>query len=122
MDINLRVDIQNRLFGSVAVKNKIPVANQKYYHYCFDNSLLHCENCGKPLYVGRNIDGCYSAYNVSHILTKGAHPDMAHDPRNHNILCVNCHEQWENGEKRGMLIYLDNRVVIKELKKDYNIK
>jgi hypothetical protein len=46
---------------------------------------------------------------------------LAHDPRNHNKLCAQCHKKWESPQKYEMLIYMDNIVVIKELKKDYGI-
>lgn len=78
-----------------------------------------CENCGKKLYKMRNLDSSYSSVYISHIITKGAHPDIMHDPRNHNILCFICHNKWENGARKDMVIYMDNKIVIKEMLSDY---
>lgn len=120
LDFGLRISLQNELFGKSELgKGSVIKANDRYYHYCFSNSLLICENCGAPLFINRNIDGCYSAKNVSHILSRGANAELAHDPRNHNILCGTCHKTWESPQNKGMLIYMDNQVVIKELRKDY---
>lgn len=122
LEIHFRVEVQNNLFGKSELgKSDIVKANDKYYHYCYQNSNLHCENCGQKIYKLRNIEGCYSAIYISHILTRGSNPHLAHDPRNHNFLCPKCHEKWENGNKSDMLIYLDNQIVIKELKQDYSI-
>lgn len=120
IDINYRIQKQYELFGDPRDGNyDIVKAHEKYYKYCFEHSTMHCENCGIKLFSMRNIDSCYSAIYISHILTRKANPEMAHDPRNHNILCPKCHEKWENGERRAMLIYLDNQEIIKELKHDY---
>lgn len=118
MDIELRITLQNNIFGFAELHKNTIKANDKYYHYCFEKSYKHCENCGTPLFANRNME-CYSSYYISHIISKGARADMAHDPRNHNILCPKCHDKWENGKKHEMLIYLDNTVVIRELKNDY---
>ena len=115
----LRIQLQNKIFGKSELgKGNVVQANDKYYHYCWDHGLMVCEECGRPLYAMRHYD-CYSATYISHILTRGSNPNMAHDPRNHNILCKKHHDQWETGERRGMIIYPDNQVVIRELKKDY---
>ena len=120
LDVRLRISLQNELFGKSELgKGKVLKANDKYYHYCFNNSLLACENCGTSFFVNRNIDTAYSADKVSHILSRGSRADLAHDPRNHNMLCFECHQQWESPQNKGMLIYMDNQIVIEELKKDY---
>ena len=61
----------------------------------------------------------YSATYCSHILTRGAHPEMANDPRNINILCFKHHLIWENGKREQMRIYPANMLRIEELKQDY---
>lgn len=122
LDIGLRISIQNELFGKSELgKGSVIRANDKYYHYCFDHSLLACENCGTSFFINRNIENCYSARNVSHIISRGSRADLAHDPRNHNMLCWECHDQWESPNNRGMLIFMDNQVIIRELKNDYQI-
>lgn len=119
MDIKLRVNVQNKLFGGASAHKNILQANDKYYHYCFERSYKTCENCGYPLYKLRNLDNVYSSVYVSHILTRGSNPQLAHDPRNHNILCKDCHDKWENGFKQEMMVYFGNMIVINEMKKEY---
>lgn len=108
MSIELRKEIQREMFG----KNNA-VGNEKFYRYCLKHKPMICEECKKPI---RNP----SAVNVSHILSRGAHPECSHDPRNVNILCWACHQKWENGDRQGMLIYENNQRIINQLKKEYN--
>ena len=108
MAVDLRREIQREMFG----KNDA-AGNQKFYKYCLEHKPLVCEECGCPI-------NHPSAYNVSHILTRGAHPEMAHDPRNVNILCPKHHSAWEQATtRRGMLIEPKNERIIKQLKKEY---
>lgn len=109
MSIGLRVEIQREIFG----KGHTPAENEKFYRWCWENKLHICEECLRPLYE-------YSAVYVSHILTRGAHPEAAHDPRNVNILCPRCHARWENGDRAGMRIYARNEKTIEQLKQEYN--
>ena len=62
----------------------------------------------------------YSAAFCSHILTRGAFPEMATDPRNINILSVEQHNKWENGNRKEMRIYNGNMKTIEILKREYN--
>lgn len=107
MPIALRKEIQKYLFG----KNNAE-GNRKFYRYCIERFPMVCEECGRP------IDNPWAG-NVSHILTRGAHPEKAHDPRNINILCLRCHERWENGDRSNMRIYEKNQRTIEQLKKEY---
>jgi hypothetical protein len=52
-------------------------------------------------------------------LTRGAHPEIAHDPRNINILCFESHNRWENGDRERMRIYPANMRLIELLKSEY---
>jgi hypothetical protein len=109
-DIYLRIDIQKELFGSSVVR-----ANQKYYEYCWKHKPHFCEECGRPLTF-------YSATFISHILSRGANPEKAHDPRNSNILCAVHHAQWESPIKRvTMSIAAKNMFIIEMLKREYNV-
>lgn len=108
LEINLRVDIQRELFG----RGHTPEENEKFYRWCWEHKPHICEECMKPL-------PNYSAVHVSHILTRGAHPEMAHDGRNVNILCFNHHNKWENGDRKSMRIYAANQLTIEQLKKEY---
>lgn len=108
LEINLRVSIQRELFGA----GHTPEENERFYRWCWEHKLHVCEECMRPLRE-------YSATYVSHILTKGAHPAMAHDPRNVNILCFSHHNTWENGKRENMRIYRSNMIVIETLKQEY---
>lgn len=111
LEIGLRIAIQKEKFG----KND-DEGNAKFYHYCLTNFPMVCENCGKPIRYPW-------ATNVSHILTRGAHPEMAHDPRNISILCAQCHELYEHSTTRDQLRmwYVEKTERIKEeLKREYN--
>lgn len=109
MDIRLRVAIQRELFGT----GHTPEENERFYRWCWDHMPHRCAETMRPLHP-------YSAVYVSHILTRGAHPEMAHDPRNVNILCFEMHNRWENGDRENMRIYQSNQRIIEQLKTEYH--
>lgn len=111
MDIRLRVSVQRELFGT----GHTPEENERFYRWAWANKPHFCEECIKPLRE-------YSAVYVSHILTRGANPAMAHDPRNVNILCFEHHNQWENGDRQRMRIYRKNQLIINELLQEYGTR
>lgn len=108
VEINLRVSIQRELFGT----GHTPQENERFYRFCWDHYPHICSECMRPLHQ-------YSATYVSHILTRGAHPEMAHDCRNVNILCFSHHSVWENGDRQNMRIYPGNLLTIEQLKREY---
>lgn len=108
MDIRLRVSVQRELFGD----GHSPAENEKFYRWCWDHYPHICSETMRPLRA-------YSAVFVSHILTRGAHPEMAHDPRNVNILSLEAHNRWENGDRVNMRIYRSNMLLIDQLKSEY---
>ena len=108
LDTALRIQIQRKLFG----KGHTPEENEKFYRWCWAHNPHICEETRKPLKE-------YSAVYISHILTRGAHPELAHDPRNVNILCLEAHNQWENGNRESMRIYRSNQIRIEQLRKEY---
>ena len=108
MDIHLRVAIQRELFGT----GHTPAENERFYRWCWEHYPHICEETMRPLRQ-------YSAVYVSHILTRGAHPEMAHDPRNVNILSFEAHNKWENGDRRSMRIYRGNVMKAEKLKREY---
>lgn len=108
MDIALRVEVQRELFGSGHSAQE----NERFYRWCWEHLPHICEETMRPL---RH----YSAVHVSHILTRGANPEMAHDPRNVNILTLEAHNQWENGERRAMRIYRSNCARMQMLRNEY---
>lgn len=108
IDHNVRTEIQKEKFGGNDAEG-----NEKFYKFCIYHLPMVCQECGKPI---RNP----SAINVSHILTRGAHPAMAHDPRNVNILCPEHHSMWEHATTRKtMRIYDRNNERIELLKQEY---
>lgn len=113
LPIHLRVEIQAGIFYPGGRPTNIKVINDNFYKWFWANSPRYCENCLKPLHN-------YSSVYVSHILTRGSHPEMRADPRNANLLCYVCHTMWETGERLAMRIYRVNRIVILILKSDYN--
>lgn len=111
MDIALRKTIQKEKFG----KNNRE-GNSRFYRYCLTHLPHVCENCGV-------VVNYPSATNISHILSRGAHPEMAHDPRNVNFLCFGCHSYWEHATTRERLkswFVEKNERTIEKLKKEYN--
>ena len=108
MDIRLRVAIQRELFGT----GHTPQENERFYRWCWDHYPHRCAETMRPLRE-------YSATYVSHILTRGAHPEMAHDPRNVNILSFDQHNRWENGDRKNMRIFAGNQIIIEQLKREY---
>lgn len=104
MDHGLRLEIQRELFPS----------NEAFYRWCWNNYPHYCMECMRRLPE-------YSAVYVSHILTRGAHPDMAHDPRNVRILCARHHEQYEHRPtRRSMRIYEETERIADSLRKEYS--
>ena len=113
LDIGLRKEIQEEIFG----KGNHQRANQKFYRMAWEKSTPRmgshfCQECHKKL-------ESYSATYISHILSRGAHPEMAYDLRNFNILCADCHMKYDQGEKEKMKIWRRSEVIIRELKKEY---
>lgn len=104
----LRVSVQRELFGT----GHTPEENERFYRFCWKHKPHVCEECMKPLKE-------YSATYISHIRTRGAFPEMAFDCRNVNILCVEHHNQWENGDRKSMRIYGVNEFTIEQLEREY---
>lgn len=111
LEIGLRVAIQRELFGT----GHTPAENERFYRWCWDHYPHICAETMRPLRQ-------YSATYISHILTRGAHPEMAHDPRNVNILSFEQHNRWENGDRRNMRIYRANLLIVEQLKQEYGTR
>lgn len=108
MDHALRVEVQREKFG----RGNHEENNVRFYRWVWDHRPHWCEECMRPLRE-------YSAVHVSHIESRGNGPAMAYDPRNVNILCLRCHNTWENGDRRRMRIYRRNMMTLEELRKEY---
>lgn len=109
MPIKVRIDVQRYLFGT----GHTPAENERFYRYCWELYPHICEECMRPLTQ-------FSATYISHIRTRGAFPEAAHDVRNVNILCFKHHNQWETGNRKAMRIYPGNVQTIEQLTKEYN--
>lgn len=109
LDPALRVEIQQEIFG----KGNTQKSNQKFYRLAWNRKDWHkCEECMTKLPE-------YSATFVSHMLSRGAHPESAYDLRNYNILCPKCHARWENGDRENMKIWQRNNARMRVILKDY---
>jgi len=106
--IRVRVDIQKILFYSKTRAGQM----QKFYRWCWKHLQQRCEETNTPLQF-------YSSVFISHIQSRGAHPEKSIDPRNINILIPDAHRQWENGDKESMRIYWRNQRTIIRLNKEY---
>lgn len=112
LDIFLRVEIQQELFERGVIETA--QSNEKFFRWVWANKPHYCEETLRPLYN-------YSSVYCSHILTRGAFPEMATDPRNINILCFEAHNRWENGDRKNMRIYNSNMKLIELLKTEYQM-
>jgi len=113
LEISLRIEIQRELFGQcVFGRGDVEKANERFYRWIWKHKPHQCEETMKPLHS-------YSSIYISHILTRGAFPEMAHDPRNVNILCGEMHNLWENGNRSSMRIYQKNVSTIELLTSEY---
>jgi 5-methylcytosine-specific restriction endonuclease McrA len=116
MDIDIRVQIQREMFGGSSLnKGDVATGNLRYYIWCWENKkhFDKCQNCFRPL-------PGYSAAYVSHIESRKKRPEFAYDVRNSNILCLKCHQTWENPSKfKYMAIYRENILIINLMNVEY---
>lgn len=113
LEIGLRVEIQREIFGHcITGRGDIPAANERFFRWVWEHKPHQCEETMRPL-------ANYSAVYCSHILTRGSHPEIAHDPRNINILSFESHNRWENGDRQNMRIYPGNMRLIELMKTEY---
>ena len=99
-----------KLGASKNVKEKIDL-DTRFYEEIWSERPHYCEECDK--YLGNK----WERYMFSHILSKGSQPKLRHVKENINVLCFECHQKWEFGDKRSMKIYPENEVMIGLLKK-----
>ena len=98
-----------KLGPSKKAKDKIDL-DTKFYEEIWSEKPHYCEECDKDL--GKN----WERYMFSHILSKGSQPKLRHNKDNINILCLECHQKWEFGDKKSMKIYPANERLIELLK------
>lgn len=95
---------------SEKAKSKIDL-DTKFYEEIWNERFHSCEECGKEL------GNKWERYMFSHILSKGSHPSLRHEKENINILCFDCHQTWEFGDKKSMNIWPENSHIIQMLKR-----
>ena len=81
-----------------------------FYQEIWKERPHNCVNCSR--YLGENLQPHF----MSHILSKGAYPQLRWVKENINVLCLGCHNKWEFGVKEKMAIFAINEPVIERLK------
>ena len=76
-----------------------------------------CEECRMLLTTKfRDKKGRVNArYMYSHILTKGAFPEFRHNEENFLLLCRDCHNRYEFGDRKNMKTYPKTLKIIEKL-------
>lgn len=110
LDIELRVAIQDELFGSQDNDGN----RHNFFIWLWQRKVHVCEETGA--FLGHTMHAEY----MSHILTRGAHVEMWNDPRNINVLAREAHRKWETGKREKMRIWDKNKEVIATLKAEYS--
>ena len=84
--------------------------DEVFYEKAFNSSDHKCEECNKQLPTEfRDDDGNIIArWRYSHIVAKSIAPELRHDLKNINHLCLEHHTQWDFGNKAKMKIYIKN--------------
>lgn len=99
-------------------QRKVIKRDEEIYEEVWNMKDHVCEECECDLGDrfrddnGKIID----RFRYSHILGKDLYPEHRHNTHNFNLLCLECHQKWEYGDKKSMKIYEPNQVIIRELK------
>ena len=91
-------------------RNSAIIEDEKFYEQSFNLSNHKCEECNKQLPTDfRGEDGKVLArWRYSHVIPKSIAPELRHNLLNINNLCLQCHQEWENGNKVKMSIFSHN--------------
>lgn len=90
--------------------------DREFYKEIWNERPHVCEECSSLL------GDFFTSVYCSHILAKGAFPTLRYNKENINILCLNCHQRWEFGDRKSMKIYPKNEIIINKLKYNENNK
>lgn len=74
-------------------KTKKPTGEKELFFEIWAERPHKCSNCGKSLGNIPNVRF------FSHIKSKGAYPELRLDKENIELLCLDCHENHEFGDK-----------------------
>lgn len=105
---------KERIFSGLKkfTPSKTSKEDQTYFKSQWERLPHFCLECGIEL-------PGYSASFISHILSKGAHPALRHDPDNSQILCFSHHQQWDFGNRKIMKIWAGNKKIVQRLLKKH---
>lgn len=71
-----------------------------------------CKECEEPL------PNTWHKENFSHNLPKGTYKNMRYCAANIDLVCFDCHQKWEFGDRKSMKIYNEkHRQMLKEIDK-----
>lgn len=94
----------------VSDKGRLQImSDTAFYNEIWNERPHSCEECGC------NLGEHWERYMFSHLITKGAHPDLRHDKRNISLSCMPCHSRWETGDRKNMRIFTRYKDTILEL-------
>lgn len=93
--------------------------DEEVYEKVFNSSNHRCEECHTQLNTEfRDDEGrVIMRARYSHILPKGAYPQLRHNEDNFNNLCPTCHHRYEFGDKENMKIFKKNEEIVCRLRK-----
>lgn len=101
-------------------RRRIIEKDEELYEYIYSTKTNQCEECFAPLpgIFRDSEENVIARWQYSHILSKGAYPELRHHKQNINRLCFKHHQQWEFGDRESMVIYEKNLKVIEDLLKN----
>ena len=71
----------------------------------WEERVHRCENCGIGLNPFKTKAGLPLSKLFSHRRPKSVAPELRWDKRNIDLLCPECHRQWEFGDRKSMRIW-----------------
>lgn len=94
----------------VVTRTRVIDRDEQTYEKVFNSKPNYCEECQRLLPdTFRDDEGrVIQRSQFSHIVPKSIAPELRHNPEAINRLCINCHSEWEHGDKKGMRIYASN--------------
>lgn len=101
---------QRKRINPISKKGKEQMDRDTAFYEEIWNERPHsCEECGC------NLGDNWKRYMFSHLITKGAHPELRYDKRNISLSCLPCHTRYETGDRKGMRVYEKCKDIIVQL-------
>src|ERR1035437_5130074 len=104
-----RLDGQKDCTTKLSPKIDKKMLDDLFYMKAWRMKTNICEECNKVL-------PRFSRMFISHILSKGAFPNLRHNFENYQKLCADCHIRFETGARKGMKTYPEIEKRIQKLK------